>query len=144
MSVEQSWLCVVMLAFVSIAPGCKPKDREANAAGQASGPSPEQVAAGIEALTKDMREVGFGDLNHQHVGRQCVVVVPTPDPGSRPKGSPPPIGMVRRMGPTTAYKAEIQSVSPDGLKIRAAYPSSGEYKFIEISPSDIQSIYLGD
>jgi len=50
--------------------------------------------------------------------------------------------MVRKLGQTAIYKGEIQEVSPDSLKIRAAYPTSGRYKTIEISRADIQSVYL--
>jgi hypothetical protein len=47
------------------------------------------------------------------------------------------------MGQTTLYKGELHGVSPDGLEIRAAYPSSGKYKSLDIPKSDIESIHLG-
>jgi hypothetical protein len=142
MSVKYFLLCTAAMGLFTIGAGCKPKDSEADAARQPSGPSPEQIAATIEALTKGMRRTSLPNLNNQHIGKECVVVAATPDAGARPKGSPPPLGMVRRMGETTIYQAEIEDVSSDTLTIRAAYPSSGEYKIITISKGDIESIHL--
>ncbi len=56
--------------------------------------------------------------------------------------APPPLGMVHKLGQTTIYKGEIQEVLADSLKIRAAYPTSGRYKTVEIPRADIQSLHV--
>ena len=89
-----------------------------------------------------MEQVAFDSLVAGHVGRQCVVTARAADDGTGRDQAPPPLGMVRKLGTTAIYKGEIQEVSPDGLKIRAAYPTSGRYKIIEIARSDIQSIHV--
>ena len=48
------------------------------------------------------------------------------------------------MGSTTLYTGELTDVSPGAIRIRAAYPTSGNYKYVEIAPGDIQSIHLGE
>ena len=47
------------------------------------------------------------------------------------------------MGEATIYAGEIPEVGPNGLKIRAAYPTSGKLKIIEIPRADIQAIRMG-
>jgi hypothetical protein len=89
-----------------------------------------------------MHEVAFDSLTAAHIGRHCVVIARTPEERARADSSPPPLGMVRRLGGTTIYKGEIQNLSPDGLKICAPYPTSGQQKVIEIPRADIRSIYL--
>ena len=48
---------------------------------------------------------------------------------------PGPAGMRRHRG-------QLDGLSADGLKIRAAYPTAGNYKALEIASDDIQSVYL--
>ena len=144
MSLMHARRCAAILALLSVSLGCKPKDGDTDATASSSGPGPEQIAAAIDATTTGMRQTSFSDLHNGDIGRVCVVVAPTPPAGARAKDAPPPIGMVRRMGPTTIYKGEIQHVSPDGLQIRAAYPTSGRYKYVDIARQDIQSIHLGN
>ncbi len=120
--------------------GCKRKEAEA-------GPPPAQtvseaeIAAARNAMTQKMTAIAFGKLTAAHVGRRCVVTARTLEHADPP---PPPLGMVRRMGATTIYSAEVHEVLPGGLKIRAAYPTSGNLKITEIPKADIQSIHVGD
>jgi hypothetical protein len=121
---------------------CKPGRERAGRPGQAGTASPAEVAAVKEAMTHGMQEIAPDSLNPDHIGRQCVVVAQTSDERKHADSAPPPLGMVRRLGPLTAYKGEIADVSPSTLSIRAPYPTSGRYKNIEIARSDVQSIHL--
>jgi len=121
---------------------CKPRDDESRQGRPTSGPSPAEVAAVRDTITRGMQEVAAGSLAVVHIGRQCVVIAHAVDDRTGADRAPPPLGMVRKLGQTAIYKGEIQEVSPDSLKIRAAYPTSGRYKTIEISRADIQSVYL--
>ncbi len=93
-------------------------------------------------MTRGMEPVAFASLAAVHVGRQCVVTARAADEGAGGDQAPPPLGMVRKLGPTTIYKGEIEAVSVDSLKIRAPYPTSGRYKAVTIPRADIQSLYL--
>jgi len=50
--------------------------------------------------------------------------------------------MVRLLGQTIIYNAELDRISDESVTVRAAYPTSGNYKRIEISRDDIQSVHL--
>ena len=117
--------------------GCKKKGGEP--VPQAAGPGTAEIAAVRNALTRGMQAVGADKLTKAHVGKRCVLTArsaPIPPP-------PPPLGMARIMGSITVYTGELNDVLPEAVKIRAAYPSSGNYKYIEIARTDIESIYLG-
>jgi hypothetical protein len=122
--------------------GCKPGREKAGGSGQVGAVSPSEIAVVKEGMTRGMREIAPDNLGAGQVGRQCVVIARTADERNRAGAAPPPLGMVRKFGPVTAYKGEIVDVSPAGLRIRAPYPTSGQYKFIEISRGDIQSVHL--
>jgi hypothetical protein len=141
MGMKRHWLCVAVVIFLT-APGCRPKEEKAGPSRQSGAMSPPEIAAVIDALTRGMREVPFDSLAAGRSGQPGVVIARTA--GQRPSadGAPPPRGMVRIMGQTTIYRGEIQAASSGTLTIRAAYPTSGRYKVIEIPQADIQSIYL--
>jgi hypothetical protein len=126
---------LVLLALL----GCGKKEREP-AAPEAVGPGAAEIAAARDALTRGMQRVGVDKLTTAHVGRRCVVaarsaLIPPP---------PPPLGMVRIMGSTTFYMGQLSDISPEAVKIGAAYPTSGNRKYVDIARGDIQSIHLSD
>jgi len=129
----------IVVSFVLVLSGCKGKETETDAPPPSQAVNTAEVAAMQNALTKGMTPIAFTDLTNAHVGRRCVIVSPKPDSGDPP---PPPLGMVRRLGPTTIYAAEIHEVLPASVKIRATYPTSGNMKIIEIPRADIQSIHV--
>lgn len=133
---------VTAVALLMVVVNCKPKDDKSQSSAQTPGPSPAEIAALRDAMTRGMEPVTFASLGAAYVGKQCVVVVRAADERAGGDAAPPPLGMVHRLGPTTIYKGEIQEVSPEGLKIRAAYPTSGRYKTVEILRADIQSLHV--
>ena len=142
MRIEYRILCLTAAITLVMMASCKPRSAENRASGPAPGPSPAEVRAARDAMTRGMQEIAFDGLAAVHVGKQCVVAVRA---GSGEAGSahaPPPLGMVLKLGRTTIYKGEIQELSGDRLKIRAPYPTSGRYKTIEVPRSDIESIHL--
>ncbi len=142
MNAKHTFLCLTAAALLVAAAGCKPNREKAGESGQVGAVSPAEIAAVKEAMTRGMLEIAPGDLSAGHVGKQCVVIARTSSGQNRADSAPPPLGMVRRFGPVTAYKGEIVDVSPAGLKIRAPYPTSGQYKIIEIARRDVQSLHL--
>jgi hypothetical protein len=142
MSTRGRCLSLAVAAALVLGASCKPGREKAGRSGQAGTASPAEIAAVKEAMTRGMQEIAPDSLNPDHIGRQCVVVAQTSDERKHADSAPPPLGMVRRLGPLTAYKGEIADVSPSTLSIRAPYPTSGRYKNIEIARSDVQSIHL--
>ncbi|MEN6577022.1 MAG: hypothetical protein ABFD90_11820 [Phycisphaerales bacterium] len=133
--------CVVFLVVAPLLAlvGCAPKETEANSYSSVS--NAPDITPVIGALTKGTRPIGVTKVfKPQHIGRRCVIVARTPERRDPP---PPPMGMVRLMGPTIIYTAEIHDVSADTLDIKADYPSSGNAKIITVPKADIQSLYLG-
>jgi hypothetical protein len=131
---------IMAVVFLLALSGCKKKESVPAQPVQAVGPSAAEVARIRDGLTRGMRPMDISKLSKTQIGKRCVVVarsVPIPPP-------PPPLGMVHIMGPTTLYVAELSDISPEALKIRAAYPTSGNYKHIEIARADIESIHLSD
>ncbi len=133
------WAAVLVALLVSAS--CKPKE-EAVPSQQVGTMSPSEIAAVRDAMTRGMNEVAFESLGAAHIKKHCVVVARTPNQAARADSSPPPLGMVRRLGRTTIYKGEIQNLSSESLRICAPYPTSGQQKVIEIPRADIQAVYL--
>jgi hypothetical protein len=131
----------VALVFATLA-SCKPRSDASRPSGQTSEPNNAQVAAVRDNLTKGMQQTTFDSLAAADVGRQCVVVTRAGAAGTGTDQAPPPFGMVHRLGQTVIYKGEMEEVLPGSLKIRAAYPTSGRYKTIEVPRSDIQSLHM--
>ncbi len=129
------------LLLVTLA-GCKPRSDTGRSSGQTSEPNAAQVAAVRDTLTKGMQQTTLDSLTAADVGRQCVAVTRAGSAETSSDRAPPPLGMVYRLGQTVIYKGDIEQVLPDGLKIRAPYPTSGRYKSIEIPRSDIQSLHV--
>ncbi len=142
MRIDSRSLCLVVAIILVTIAGCKPRSDAGRQSAQTSEPSAAEVATIRDALTQGMQQTAFGSLSAADVGRQCVVTARATAEGTGANGSPPPLGMVRRLGQTVIYRGEIQEASPDSLKIRAAYPTSGRYKTIEIPRSDIQSLHV--
>jgi hypothetical protein len=130
-------LLTVLVVFALV--GCKRKEDGAANSSPVRMVNAAEIAAVRNAMTQGMTAVTFDKLAEAHVGHRCVVTARTPDQADPP---PPPLGMVRIMGATTIYSAELHEVSPRGLKIRAAYPTSGNLKIIEIPRQDLQSIHI--
>ena len=141
MKIDSRSLCLGVVIILAIMTGCKPRGGGSRQTGQAAEPAAAEVATIRDALTKGMQPAAFDSLSAGDVGRQCVVTARAGE-GTGAEEAPPPLGMVRRLGQTVIYKGEIEEVSPDGLQIRAAYPTSGRYKSIEIPRSDIQSLHV--
>lgn len=136
--------CLVMAILIAASllalPGCKQKADE-------TGASPTttvhpDTAATIQALTQGMQPISVASISKtQHVGRRCVVVARTPERRDPP---PPPLGMVRLLGPTIIYIAQIHDVAADSLDVKASYPNSAGVKIVTVPKADIQSVYLGN
>ena len=129
-------LCIAILLGMA---GCKPEESEASSTDRtAAYADPAPV---IEQLTAQMRAIPFEKLSRtRHRGRRCVVLANTPERRDPP---PPPLGMVRLMGPSIIYAAEIHALSEDTLEVSAKYPS-GNLKIVSIPRSDIKSIHIAD
>lgn len=128
-------MAMILLTLV----GCGKKAEEP-AAPQAVEPGAAEVAKVRDALTRGMQPIAVASLTAAHVGKRCVILArstPIPPP-------PPPLGMVRLMGSTSLYMAELAGVSPAAVTIRAPYPTSGNVKTVEIPRADIQSVHLGN
>jgi len=133
-------MAILVAASLPALPGCKPKADEAGAYPTAA--APPDMAAAIQSLTRGMRPIAVASVSKsQHVGRHCVVVAKTPERRDPP---PPPLGMVRLMGPTIVYVAQIDDVSADTIDVKASYPGSDSVKIVAVPKADIQSVYLGD
>jgi hypothetical protein len=135
-------LCLTAAIILVTLAGCKPRSDASRPSGQTSEPNAVQVAAVRDTLTKGMQQSTFDSLAVADVGKQCVVVTRAGAAGTGADQAPPPFGMVHRLGQTIIYKGEMEEVLPDSLKIRAAYPTSGRYKTIEIPRPDIQSLHV--
>ena len=142
MSVQRHWICIPAVMILLGLLGCKREQNEIGESQPTAGPSPSQIAEAVETITKGMQTTPFASLRDTHIGQQCVVVTQSSNEDARMAPPPLPLGMVRRLGQTTIYKGELCGRSPDGLKIRAAYPTSGNYKTVEIARADIQSVHL--
>ena len=139
MSTAYRCLFYVCLAALLISTGCKKKT---SIAGGGTAVSAEEIAAVRDALTRRMSRTALSNLKATHVGKKCVVTAHVPVDGYQPDPPPPPPGMVRVLGQTIIYSADLDGVSDDSITVRAAYPTSGNYKRIEIPRDDIQSVHL--
>ncbi|MBN2128016.1 MAG: hypothetical protein JW741_00900 [Sedimentisphaerales bacterium] len=134
--------CVILALACMAVSGCKEKDTTSDSdPGQAT-VSQAEIDAVRDAVTRNMRKITFGDLRTAPVGTKCVVTARTMEDRAQLGPPPPPPGMVRLLGQTTIYRGELDGVAPDGLTIRAAYPTAGNYKKLKIAKEDIQSIHL--
>jgi len=132
-------ICLVLVAACLAGSGCK---KQGAATGSGATVSQAQIDAARDAMTRDMQEIAFDSLKKTHAGRKCVVTARTMEDTAQLGPPPPPLGMVRLLGQTTLYRGEFDDVSPDRLTLRAAYPTAGHYKRLEIAKEDIQSIHL--
>ena len=140
MDVKCFVMAILIAASLLAGPGCKPKADEVGANPTAE--LPPDAAATIQALTRGMQPIAVTSISKpQHIGRRCVVVAKTPERRDPP---PPPLGMVRLMGPTIVYIAQIHDISADTLDVKAAYPNSDSVKIITVPKADIQSVHLGN
>lgn len=132
-------IAAIIAASLLASSGCAPKDADATTYPHFS--SAPDVTPIVEALTAKMKKIAVAKVSKPaHVGRPCVIVAKTPDRRDPP---PPPIGMVRLLGPTVIYSAQLHDATAETLEIRAEYPSSGNLKVIVIPREDIESVYLG-
>jgi len=140
MSAKSFFMVFLTVAPLFVLPGCSRKEAETSS--YPSGSNPPETAPVVAALTKGMRSIAVTKVSKsQHIGRPCVIVAKTPERRDPP---PPPMGMVRLMGPTIIYTAQIHDVSADTLEIKADYPNSDNAKIITVPKVDIQSLYLGN
>jgi hypothetical protein len=133
-------ICLILVAACLVATGCKKKDTTTDP--ETTTISQDQIDAVRDTMTRDMQEMAFGSLKKTHAGRKCVVMARNMKDTTQLGPAPPPPGMMRLLGQTTIYRGELDAVSSDSLAIRAAYPTSGNYKKLEIAKEDIQSIHL--
>jgi hypothetical protein len=133
-------ICLILVAACLVAAGCKKKGTTTSPGTTAI--SQDQIDAARDMLTRDMQKMAFTSLKKTHVGKNCVVVARTMEDTAKLGPPPPPLGMVRLLGQTTIYRGELDDVSSGSLTIRAAYPTAGRYKKLEIAKEDIQSIHL--
>ena len=142
MRVDSHRLCLTAVIILVMLASCKPRSDAGPPSGQTAEPNAARVAAVRDTLTQGMQPTTFAGLAAGDVGKQCVVTARAGSAETGTDRAPPPLGMVYRLGPTVIYKGEIEEVSPEGLKVRAPYPTSGRYKTIEIPRSDIQSLHV--
>jgi hypothetical protein len=119
--------------------GCKEKTP---GTGEGAAVSVEDIASVRDTLAKGMKRMTLDDLKTAHIGKKCVVTAYAPTDGYRPTPPPPPPGMVRVLGETLIYHAEFDRVSEDSITVRAAYPTAGTFKRIEVPRDDVQSFHL--
>ncbi|MHC4518688.1 MAG: hypothetical protein ACYTAS_08885 [Planctomycetota bacterium] len=136
MTVRRCSICVIAgIVLVGLA-GCQKK----NASGRSV--SAEDIKAVRDVLARRMSEIAVDELSATHTGKKCVVVAHMPAGGYKPTPPPPPRGMVHLMGQTVIYCGELDAVSGDSITVRAAYPTPGNYKRIDIPRADVQSCHL--
>ncbi len=135
-------VCVAFLFLLLVWSGCGKKDVGEEKSGGPAPVSAEQLAAARKALAQGMQPVALAKVKSSDVGKQCLVEVRTPEGGVQIAPPPPPPGMVRMVGQVTFYQGELDGVSPEGLTVRKAYPTSGSFKKLEIPRADIQSIHM--
>jgi hypothetical protein len=134
MSMRCRYVCVGVGVLLVALGGCEKKDATAGNA-QGATVSAESIKAVHEALVRD-------ELAATHTGKKCVVMAHMPAGGFQPAPPPPPPGMVRLLGQTIIYSGQFDAVSADSLTVRAAYPTAGNFKRIDIPKEDIQSCHL--
>ena len=113
--------------------------------GQAASSTPlseKEIASTRDALARGMRLLTFSSVKPSHVGEECLVMTHRPDGGVRIPPPPPPPGMVQVVGQAVFYRGQLDNISPDSLTVRAAYPTAGNYKRVELQREEIQSIHL--
>ena len=126
--------CISLLVLIALLAGSGCKGKKSNLAESASDPA--EVEAYQKTVASGMKDVSFAQLKQGHVGKQCVITASTPKKRSP---TPPPRGAMRSMGDVSVYKAELESISPEGLKIRASF-ASGNYWSVDIAETQIISI----
>lgn len=142
MKSRYSRICVMFLVGLLVLSGCRKKgDTGRSDTGPAS-VSAEQIAAIRDSLARGMQSVTLANVKSSDVGKPCLIEVRTPEGGVRIAPPPPPLGMVQMVGQVTFYRGELDGVSPDGLTVRRAYPTAGNFKKVEIPKGDIRSIHL--
>lgn len=125
---------LLLLMALFLGAGCK--GRESDVSERES--DPEQVRALRKSISSGMRDIRFSDLSPSHVGKLCVVTASTPKERTP---TPPPLGAMHVLGDISLYKAELESVEADGLKLRARRPS-GNYWSVEVEQERIRSILI--
>jgi hypothetical protein len=125
-------ISLLLLVVLFTGFGCKGK--KSNLAETASDPA--EVEAYQTMVASGMKDISFSQIKQGHVGKQCVITASTPKKRSP---TPPPRGTMRTLGDVSVYKAELESITPDGLKIRAPY-ASGNYWSVDIAEAQIISI----
>ena len=129
------YISLLLLVMLFTGSGCK--EKSSNLSETASDPA--EVQAYKQRIASDMKEIGFAQLQQGQVGKQCVITANTPEKRSP---TPPPRGAMRTMGDVSIYKAELESIGPDSLKIRAPH-ASGTYWSVEIGGAQIRPIAIG-
>ncbi len=127
---------VSLLLLVILLSGSGCKEKSSNLSETASDPA--EVQAYKKRIASGMKEVSFAQLQQGQVGKQCVITANTPEKRSP---TPPPRGTMRTMGDISIYKAELESIGSDSLKIRAAH-AGGSYWSVEIGEAQIKSIAI--
>jgi len=122
--------------------GCEKKGGDNGPGSGEATVSQDRIDAVRDAMTRDMQPVPFASLHETHLGRQCVVTARTMTDTTKLGPPPPPPGMVHLMGQTTIYRGELDEISASSLTLRAAYPTPGNFKTLEIAKEDILSIHL--
>jgi hypothetical protein len=135
-----SALAFLAVWVITLTPGCKRHEPEAGSSSSGQALDDSAIVAMYKGITQGLTPVAFDGLTAAHIGQRLVIKARTPDRADPP---PPPRGMVKRMGDVSIYTAELHEILPDSLKIRAAYPTSGNLKIIEIPRADIQAMHLG-
>jgi hypothetical protein len=134
--------CVILLTVLLALSGCGKRDDTSQKGADPAPVSAEQITSLRNTLARGMQPVAFTNVKSSDVGKQCLVEARTPEGGIQIAPPPPPPGMVQTVGQVTFYRGELDSVSPDRLTVRKAYPTPGNFKKLEIPKGDILSVHL--
>jgi len=127
---------ITLLPMMGLLLACGCKGKKSDISEKTSDPA--QVKALQESLSSGMTDIGFTKLSQAHVGKQCVITVSTPKERTP---TPPPMGTMQILGDVSLYRAELESVGSDGVKLRARR-ASGNYWSVEIPEEQIISIAM--
>lgn len=130
--------CFVLLAFM----GCKRKDEGNRGDAPEAAVSTEEITRILDTVTRGMSEISLDKLSTTRNGQECVIAARKPEAGLDLGRTPPPRGMVRIVAQTVIYKAQLAEVSPGIVTLQSPYPTSGNYKTLEIATEDIQSVHM--
>ncbi len=129
--------CISLLLLWAFLAGVGCKDKNIDRSNGVGTPTPAAVKAYFDSVSKGMKTIPVDRISEAMVGKQCAIMAATPQDRTPP---PPPIGMMRIMGPTTVYRGTCAEAGADAVIVEVAYSTSGKSKRITVPVQDIQMI----